>query len=91
MSKTTVVPYLYYEPYTRILSTDPIKNFKYKFEISQKDTGEWNILYESEDHFMKIENYDIPYEIRVNLIPPSNYEDIYNYKPSKVIKLFDFG
>jgi hypothetical protein len=91
MRKTTVVPHLYYEPYTRILSTDPIKNFKYKFEISQKDAEKWNILYEGEDHFLKIKYCDTLSEIRVNLIPPSNHEDVYDYKPSKVIKLFNFS
>lgn len=83
-------PYLYYEPYTRILSTDPIKYFKYVFEIKAEKNGDWNVLYEGEDHFMKVKKYKVSHIVRVYLIPSEEKKNRYNYQPSNEIRLFDY-
>ena len=83
----TIKPSLYYEPYTRILSTDPIKNFKYKFEISNEDVIFWKILYIGDDHFLKIDDDIEKSIIRLLLISPDDKKYKYKYEYSDILAL----
>lgn len=84
-------PYLYYEPVNKILSTDPIKDFKYKFEVKKGDDKNWKTLYKGNDHFIQI-NKPISFNIvRVHYIPNKENKTKCNFLPSNEIRISDYN